>query len=332
MYFVLARLVEIGMTWDLIADIGGTNTRLARVEQQKIVDRRSFPTDQESGVLAALRAYQAFEAPPNSCTLAVAGRVQGDCVRMTNSEQVLRCDDIRSITGTRRVRLLNDFEAAAWSLVSLSPKDAIRIKGNAKLQPGNRVIIGPGTGLGVSVLAQSNGHHFVLPSEGGHISVAPTSDFEVEVFRAYRNIRPDLFFGDTLAVEVEAIASGMGLPFLHYAVCMAMGVEVCHRTAEKIMQCKGEETVDATLEIFSSHLGRTAGDFAISATAYGGVFIYGGVAQKNSWLFDGSFCEAFDSGGRFRSQREEINVFLCLKHDAGLEGALNASRSLAKLD
>ena len=57
--------------------------------------------------------------------------------------------------------------------------------------------------------------------------------------------------------------------------------------------------------------------------AKGVVFIAGGVATKNPWLFDQTFLNAFDDGGRFTVMPKEFPILLLKSGAMGLAGARN---------
>ena len=61
--------------------------------------------------------------------LAVSGTVQNGRCALTNNFWVIDADDLRAACGFSTVRLINDFEAVAWSLPRLSRDKLVPVGG-----------------------------------------------------------------------------------------------------------------------------------------------------------------------------------------------------------
>jgi glucokinase len=85
------------------------------------------------------------------------------------------------------------------------------------------------------------------------------------------------------------------------------------------------------LDLFVSAYGAFAGNMALTALAYGGVFVAGGIAPKiASKLGDGTFMRAFCAKGRFQELLETMPVHVVMNEQVGLYGALlEAGRAAA---
>ena len=77
-------------------------------------------------------------------------------------------------------------------------------------------MFGPGTGLGVAGVVNYNGKWLPLPSEGGHVNLAPSDAFEADVIKAAMSL-----FGH---VSAEVFISGPGLVHLHQTIAAVQGV------------------------------------------------------------------------------------------------------------
>ena len=75
--------------------------------------------------------------------------------------------------------------------------------------------------------------------------------------------------------------------------------------------------------MFTEHLGALIGDLSVALIPSGGVFLLGGVAEKNRWLFQDDFLRAFNGGGRFDDLRRGLNLYLSRHVDFGIVGANN---------
>lgn len=124
------------MAWTLIAGIGGTNLRIARAEAGEIQDLRVLSTAGESDLIDAFQDCCKEHGTPTLCCAAVAAVVENGAARMTNARQELRSQDLQLATGAQSVRLINDFEAAVWYLISVSESQASCLSGPTSIQQG----------------------------------------------------------------------------------------------------------------------------------------------------------------------------------------------------
>jgi len=315
-------------TWDLVADIGGTNMRFGAVRNGALADISILPTKHIDDISDALSTYiSALGCRPRKAMLAAAGMIGGDTIYLTNAQKTLHVSQIRSAIGTNSLVFLNDFEAAAWAVAKINQTDVTTLQGHDDIPMGNRVVIGPGTGLGVGALLHTNAGFIPIAGEGGHIGISPSTAFEIEVYAALRGLWPDVFFGTTQRVEVEALLSGTGIPYLYRAVSQVLGQTADLQGAQSIFEAAKFATNIAatrTIEIFKSNLGSVAGDYGLMLSAQGGVFLAGGIAVKNPWLFDQAFLKAFNAGGRFTTTRKNLNLYAYESDNFGLIGAMNA--------
>ncbi len=312
----------------LVADIGGTNIRFGLVgAHQAITDVIALRCADYSGPAEAALAYLKQCALPQGvlrqAAFAVASPVQGDTIKLTNSAWSFDRASVEHALGLEKLLLLNDFEALALSLPTLTANDYLAI-GTARPTPAlPMIVIGPGTGLGVAgVIPGSNGW-IAVPGEGSHATLAATDDFEAEILRAAR--------GEFKHVSAERLLSGIGLPVLLRAVCSVQGMPRVDLPAEQIgalgangsnPQCR------ATLELFFAFLGGFAGNVALTFGARGGVYIGGGIVpQLTGFLMNSRFRERFEAKGRFQSYLAEIATVTITAPYAALRGLAGAMDS-----
>lgn len=316
--------------WYLVGDIGGTNLRLAAVDPAGAVVRRC--THRTDGLTTLPDACAALcsemGGAPEGVAVAVAGVVVDGQVRMTNAARSISRDDLARACDVApgKVLLLNDFEAAAWSLAALDATKVSFLQGGPEPQPGARVIVGPGTGLGVGSLVWQGARPTAVPGEGGHLRLTPHSAEEVAYFEALIALWPEVQMGDALAVEAEAILSGTGIPYWYRAIATSRGEAAHLEGAAAIFAAAkvGEDTSACrAVALMARYLGGVAGDLGLVLGARGGVFITGGVAQQNPWMLDEAFLAAFNAGGRHSKWRAALPLGLCNDSDFGLMGARN---------
>lgn len=320
--------------WYFVADVGGTNARFAAFQGDQLVATVTHKTAQCDDLLAAAKAFSDTLAErPAVVVVAAAGPVRDNAVTLTNAKHALSGEALRAATGANYAHVINDFAAAAWATFGAEEAHLSVISGTPRLAPGTRIVIGPGTGLGVGALVFDGTNYQAVTGEGGHVGTAPRNHYEFQVFEVLRRIWPEVFFGDTITLEAEGLLSGTGLPMLYRAVQVVEDLPSTPVTpAEIFAHAKARSDVAATktIDIFKAHLARVTGDYGLVFGGNSGIVFVGGMAQKNPWLFDDAFVSMVGDGGRFSAARRELNLYLLEYADAALFGAQRyAKRTLA---
>lgn len=304
----------------LVGDIGGTNARfgLARGAAAKIEAIGEYEVADFPQAVDAIAAYlKAVGAAPGTAVVAVAGPVVDGAIDFTNSDWLLSEEGLRGM-GFGRARLINDFAALALAAPLLSGHDLHRLGPKIDADPmGTLVVMGPGTGLGVSALA---GGRTVVASEGGHAAFAPGDEVEDRVLGILR-----AEFG---RVSLERLLSGPGICSLHRALAQIDGrlVETDDPAAITKAALAGDKASLATLMRFCGILGAAAGDLALSFGAMGGVYVAGGIPPRILDILDAStFRERFEAKGRFGDYMRRIPTQVIVHPHAALVGAAQAA-------
>ncbi|MEQ4718403.1 glucokinase [Nonomuraea sp. B19D2] len=257
----------------LVADIGGTNARFglvtslgARPSNVAVLAGADYGTLPEA--VAAYLAEHAGGARPGAACLAVAGPIDGDHYRLTNSTWAGSVRDL----GVPYAVLLNDFEALAVSLPHLEGDDLVSLGGP---EPGHGVkaVLGPGTGLGVGGLVPADHGWTPIPGEGGHVTVPVVGRRELEIVQALQS-------QGLPHVVAEHVLSGPGLVRLHRALAQVNGVAAAELTASDIVARLDDSLCAETVEVFCGMLGSFAGNVALTLGARGGVYLGGGVLPR----------------------------------------------------
>jgi glucokinase len=292
----------------LVGDIGGTNARFALIEGPAS-DLKIFPTaataDYDSPDAAIEAVVLKDGVRPKTLIFALAGPVTGERIKLTNCPWIFEPREMIRRLGVENVILLNDFEAQALALPSLKPEDLHQIGGGTALNEATKVVIGPGTGLGVGILARAADKWIPIPGEGGHVTLAAESDRDIEIWRHLSRIEG--------RVTAESVISGPGLLNLYSAIARANGHEPHLRTPAEVTGAarSGDPEVKETLDLFGQHLGCVSGDFALTALARGGVYIGGGVSlHLKDELEHGPFRAAFEAKPPHRVLATSIPTFL----------------------
>lgn len=179
----------------ILADVGGTNTRIARAQGGvlKTGALRWFRNAEHADFASVLRDYGVDDAA--AMCVAIAGPVTGRQARLTNRDWVIDADafDIP-------VQLYNDLQAVGHGLDHL-PQGALQQVSAGAAAPGaQRLVVGLGTGFNVSLVAGAE----VLRAEHGHASL-PVAVADWVMAKA----------GKMPFATVETLFSGKGLEALH---------------------------------------------------------------------------------------------------------------------
>ena len=318
----------------LAGDIGGTKAMLLlaalrRGRMEPVFERRyavaAFPGF--SAMLAQFlddnRRQDGRRARLSSACFGAAGPVSGGRIQMTNLPWCLDAEAIAAEFGIGRVRLVNDFEAAANGIAALTPGDSRVLQQGAPLPDAPRVIIGAGTGLGVAyALPQAKGYR-VIAGEGGHTGFSPADD---EQLRLWQTLQRQ--YG---RVSVEHVVSGPGLVRIYEFLCAAnpelaswtQGVQAEGAAAvSRLALEQGDRLASRALDVFLACYGAVAGDHALTVTARGGVYLAGGIAAKMlDRLAGGGFMAAFNAKGGHAQMNQKVPVRVVTTERLGLLGA-----------
>jgi glucokinase len=316
----------------LIGDIGGTNARFALTGangQAWTSELTVMCRDYETAELAIVDYLERTgTCEPDAVCLAAAGPIVDDSAHFTNNHWSIDCRELRNSFRSAKVRLLNDFEAIAYSIPLLAETDlttvgleplAVRDKTNYTIG-----VLGPGTGLGVAGLMGRGDNIYPIVGEGGHVGFAPENQVQLQVFKQLRE-RFD-------RVSDEHLLSGPGLENIYWALCRIHGDRGVHLSAPEIFQrVLLNEDVHAVeaLQLFYEALGQVAGNLALELGAYDGIYIAGGIVKRYPDLLKtSSFRSGFENKGRYRSMMERIPTLLIVHPQPGLLGASYCARQM----
>jgi glucokinase len=262
----------------LIGDIGGPNARFAILVDAHS-EPKAFPNVATADFATIDEAIQTSvldktSLQPRSAILAVAGPVDGDEIDLTNCPWVVRPKQMIAELGFNEVVVVNDFAAQALAVASLDESHRHQI-GKGRIEPhASRIVLGPGTGLGVAGLVYAQRRWIPVPGEGGHIDMGPRSKRDFEIFPHLEQIDG--------RISAEQLLCGRGIVNIYRAICAADGRDASLSTPADITTAglAGEEPAAETLRLFATYLGRCAGDLALIFMAQGGVYLAGGISQK----------------------------------------------------
>ncbi|WP_159997556.1 glucokinase [Roseomonas sp. 18066] len=302
----------------LIGDIGGTNARFALCRAGGLPEaERKLPVEDHAGLVEAAQAYLEGRAVEEA-VLAVATPVLGDAIAFTNSPWRFSIQAAERALGLRKLTIINDFVAQAAAIPLLEARDMVVLQAGEARPRRPRLVIGPGTGLGVAFLQEdSSGRHQILPSEGGHASFAPQDGLQAEILKRMRKLHGG-------HVSQERLVSGPGLLEIAQILAEMEGVVLTLESSRDVSDQaqKGEPVCAQAVTLFCEMLGAVAGNLALSLLTEGGVYVAGGLCRTLGPLLDGAAIRrGFAAKGRFEGYLKALPMWQVLRPHTGLLGA-----------
>ena len=311
-----------------VADVGGTHARfaIATIDAERVVALGEPVTMNTADHASFQLAWRNFCArhpgdEPDAISIAFAGPVGGDMLKLTNNPWVIRPALLNGQLDIADFTIVNDFGAIAHAVAQLGDDHFDHLCGPDQPLAGQRLtsIVGPGTGLGVAQLLRASDHYHVIETEGGHTDFAPLDSLEDHILTFLRR--------SLRRVSVERLASGPGLLNLYQALAAIEGKAVPDMDDKALWKLALEGTdpvAGAALDRFFLALGAVAGDLALAHGA-NCVVLAGGLSYRLRDRFERSgFADRFVAKGRFERRMEAITVKVVTHPQPGLFGAAAA--------
>ena len=302
----------------LVADVGGTNVRFAlasrpgdvtAVRRYQVADHPTFED--------ALATYIRNEPSARTVTalaIGAAGPVENGTVQLTNAPWAIRETGVSAMLNGSPVRIINDLEAVAAGLPHLgnSQLDIIRDWQRGEQSTRKRMLaVNVGTGFGAAVVAPRFEHAphrwCTTASESGHMTLA----------------RDDVFQGGDFR-SVEDVLSGRGVSALY----KHLGGQEPLGAAEIFAHVGSDTAAARSMDLFSTLLGRAAGDLVLATSAWYAVYLCGSVVSgwRQTDAASGSaegaarFLAAFDDKGPMSDRMAHVGVSVITHDDPALFG------------
>ncbi len=310
-------------SYNLVGDIGATNARFALVApgSSDIENIQSLKCEDFDNIQSAISFYISsfLELDIVSACFATAGTVHLDVFKLANNHWTINKSDVAKTLNGVTIKWINDFTAQAFATTTLTDSEVITLNKGIVKPEKLRLVIGPGTGLGVCGLIMSPSGWLPIAGEGGHSDFAPNTSIEYEILTLLAKK-----FGH---VAVERILSGPGIMNLYEALCQINGKDRIYTTPSEItaaaVNAGADPIADETIQMFCKIFGSVAGSMALTVGALGGVYITSDLVRNFLDLFiESDFQKSFESKGRLQSVLEDIPVYLSKKKNMGLIGTV----------
>ena len=261
----------------IVGDIAGTNARFALANQahpgfHDVIKLKcaDYGTS-EDAIRFVLGEFGVSTA--DAMCLAAAGPVVDGSINITNNHWLVSSEHIASEFDVDAVRLLNDFEAIAYSLPFLAAEDRSVVGVPQGVALGGRdfnvAVLGPGTGLGVAGLVGRDSRLIPITGEGGHVAFAPENELQSDLLRA--------LWSRFERVSAERLVAGSGLENIYAGLANVRGEPAESLSAAGIFDAAANASVLAreAVAVFFEIMGQVAGDLALTMGAWDGVYIAG---------------------------------------------------------
>ncbi|MEM7642711.1 MAG: glucokinase [Pseudomonadota bacterium] len=301
----------------LVADVGGTNTRVAMARGRSVLAQtiRRYRNRDFANLAPVLRRYREDTGgpDPDGACVAVAGPVADGVATLTNLDWSIDRPRLLQATGAQGGDILNDLQAQGHALGHLSPEACETVIPAAERQGAARLVIGVGTGFNAAPVHDTPSGRFVPPCEAGHANLPIRTEAELRLctFVSTAHGFP----------AVEDVLSGRGLEQVYRWLSSEAGSDDEYLAAEIMARVHDDPRATAAVAQFVRILGTVAGNLSLIHLPLGGVFLVGGVARHmGPHLREMGFQDAFRDKGRFAGFMANFPVSLVTDDFAALTG------------
>ena len=273
------------MTLAVLADIGGTNTRVALADgvNVRLNSIRRFPNAKYQArgqdIAHVLRDYLAAAgASVDGVCVAAAGPVQDGVATMTNLAWVMDAAKLSGATGARKVAILNDLQAQGQALGHIPAANLRTVIPGPVKTGASMLVVGLGTGVNAAPVHPLPHGRVVPPSECGHVNMPVRSEEDLQLARFVEaKLKAE---GEVPHAGVEEVLAGRGLANLHAFAAYAAG-HPAHLTSAEVLSAldAGDGIAAHAARLYVHILGQTLADLALIHLPYGGIYLIGGMSR-----------------------------------------------------
>ena len=271
----------------LLVDIGGTNIRYAysNIGDSDFVSENKAELDSLIN-FDNLMSKVLAESNVKNIVFSVAGPKVNNSIKMTNRNFEINAEAIKQRFNLESCHLLNDWESIGYSMKTFSENDFDNFKEG---EPFNDtfLVVGPGTGLGASVISGNN----VIASEIGNTNLG------LSALKSLLKINSDEFN------VLEDIISGTGISRMFET---KTGNKV---KSEEIfsLSLNGDNNAKEVIDMFTIAFARTLSDLSLTFSSGGGIILAGSLSRSflsiaNKDLFNQHFLD-----GKSEIHKEILN-------------------------
>ncbi|MFY0691249.1 MAG: glucokinase [Paracoccaceae bacterium] len=307
-------------TFTLVADIGGTNTRvaLARGSDLLVETVSRYRNADAPGLETILRDFldtQGDVTCGGAC-IALAGPVKAGRGTMTNLDWEIDETALARATQAEHIAILNDLQAQGHAIGNLAEGSVTTLlPGTGDANSDTKLVLGIGTGFNMAPVFETPQGRFVPPSEAGHANLPIRNEDELRLMRYFETAHG--------FPAVEDMLSGRGLERVYLWLSAEAGTPT-EKTAAAIMEsfeAGSDPIARQAAELFVRMMGTVAGNLSLITLPFGGLYFAGGVARALARHFRAlGFIEAFRDKGRFAGFMQNFPIHVIEDDYAALTG------------
>lgn len=306
----------------ILADIGGTNTRVALadgkvVRPNSIAKFANAEYDSLEPILVRYLKEAGIAAVEGAC-VAAAGPVRNGVAEMTNLSWIIDHAQLTRATGATKVAILNDLQAQGQALGHIAPEYLRPIVSGSAVPNSSMLVVGLGTGVNAAPVHNTPWGRVVPPSECGHTSMPIRNARDLALAQFIEG------FGDHAHgfAGVEDALAGRGLEHVYAFVAQEAGTPHTRSSAEIMAELTAGQTLATEAARLYIHiLGSTLGNLALTHLPYGGIFLIGGMARAlTPYMADMGLAKSLTDKGRFHDFLSSFPVWVVEDDYAALTG------------
>lgn len=306
----------------ILADIGGTNTRVALADGKQVRPGSiaKFANAEFASLEPILTRYlaEAGIAAVEGACVAAAGPVRQGVAEMTNLSWIIDHALLTRATGAHKVAILNDLQAQGQALGHIAPEYLRPVIEAQAVPNASMLVVGLGTGINAAPVHNTPWGRVVPPSECGHVSM-PIRDARDLALARFIETYGEHAHG--FAGAEDALA-GRGLEHVHAFVSSEHG-RLEPLTSAQIMAAltAGDPVARDTARLYSHILGSYLGNLALIHLPYGGIFLIGGMSRAMTPYFaEMGLAASMCDKGRFSEFLQGFPVWVVEDDFAALTG------------
>ena len=352
----------------LIGDIGGTNIRLRLLEMTKDIEispkiikfeyKSTFEFESLEYLLKDFISQLNEGQKPQIAVLGIPGPVENNqLLTLPNIPHwhLDNGDELGKKLGIKKFQFLNDFVCNGYAIQTNLKEniDYIKLNNVSPIENGPKLMIGPGTGLGMGYLLKNkkDKYYTIGSSEGGGQDFSAKSEF---LLKLRQFIRDEVGLGN---VSLGKICSGRSLiPIYKFLYLngnqnnkklerepnLGRKIDIFkqYKEVDKVGEINIEITTKGlngecelcreTLLLFTEIFAEIAGDLALFTLPTSGVYLMGGITRIITPIILNNtiFLNHFKNKDHFLFLLQKIPIYLVQNKDIGLVGATEAARRI----
>ena len=316
----------------IVADIGGTNARLAFQKNinSEICLIENFLCSEFKSLEDIITAYKKKHNIINeNISIGAAGPCEDDDVLLSNNHIKFNKIQLLKSLNLKSLLVINDFVAQSFVFKNLLLEEdeekykilfkklkLKKIKNGTSKKNSTLLVTGPGTGLGVCNLKKIDNNVIPIPGEGGNAYFSPSNNEQIEILNHLLKYQK--------YVSVEDLVSGRGIENLfNFYQNKNKGKNSKIKASEiaDLADKNDRNAISAINQMYKILVVSIINNIFLNGSL-AGVIICGGISIKlQKFLNQDVFLNEFKKIDQYFDYLNDIPIYLCENESNGLIGA-----------